>query len=77
MANLDERLLKLKRMEQQEALRVFLREVDAQIQVMQVNTFRIHDEDLDSIKEDLVLDAAQKLHRAVKDGRKLQRELGD
>jgi cell division protein ZapA (FtsZ GTPase activity inhibitor) len=76
MADLDERLLKLKKVEQEEALRGLCREIDQQIQTMQVNTFRIHDEDLDSIKEDLVLDAAQKLARAVKAARKLQAELG-
>jgi len=53
-----------------------LREIDQQIQTIQVNTFRIHDEDLDSIKEDLVLIAAQKLAEKVKAARKLQKELG-
>lgn len=53
-----------------------LREIEQQIQTIQVNTFRIHDEDLDSIKEDLVLDAAQRLAEKVKTARKLQKELG-
>jgi hypothetical protein len=76
MAGLDERLIKLKKVEQQEALRSLCRDVQAHIQTMQLNTLMIHDEDLDSIKEDLVLDAAQKLARAVKAARKLQAELG-
>lgn len=60
----------------QEELRALFLEIGQQIQTIQVNTFRIHDEDLDSLKEDLVLAAAQKLAEMTKKARKLQRELG-
>jgi len=59
-----------------EDFQALLREIDQQIQTIQVNTFRLRDEDLDSIKEDMVLIAAQKLAEKVKAARKLQKELG-
>lgn len=64
-------------MKKQEDLRALLLEIDQQIQTIQINIFRLHDEDLDSIKEDLVLAAAHKLADKVRQGRKLQKDLGD
>ena len=44
--------------EKREHFRDLLIRIDRLIQAIQLNTFRIHDEDLDSIKEDHVLAAA-------------------
>jgi hypothetical protein len=62
--------------QKQEDFRALLLVIDQQIQTIQINSFRIHDEDLESIKEDLVLAAAQKLAETVKTARRLQGELG-
>ncbi len=58
-----------------ERLRDLCLKIDRLIQAIQLNTFRIHDEDLDSIKEDHVLAAAADLAEAVKLARKIKAEL--
>jgi hypothetical protein len=76
MADLSERLVKLAKMEQQERFRALLIRIDQLIQTIQVNTFRVHDEDLTSIKEHSILAAANELVTVMAEARKLQRELG-
>lgn len=61
--------------EKQERLRELCLKIDRLIQAIQINTFRIHDEDLDSIKEDHVLAAAGDLAASVKLARKIKAEL--
>ena len=63
--------------EKRERLRNFLIRIDQLIAAIQLNTFRIHDEDLDSISEEHVLTAAHDLAAAVKEARKLKAELED
>ena len=60
-----------------ERFRDLLIRIDRLIQAIQLNTFRIHDEDLDSIKEEHVLTAAQDLVRLLQEARKLKAELED
>jgi hypothetical protein len=63
--------------EKRERFLKLLIRIDRIIQSIQLNTFRIHDEDLDSIKEEHVLAAAQELREMVKEARKLKAELED
>lgn len=65
------------RAEKQERLRELCLKIDRCIQAIQFNTFRIHDEDLDSIKEDQVLASAGVLAETVKLARKIKHELED
>ena len=76
MTDLQERLSKLAKVEQYERFRALLIRVDQLIQTIQVNTFRIYDEDLTSIKEHSVQAAANELVVVMTEARKLQRELG-
>jgi hypothetical protein len=76
MVDLQERLSKLARLEKHELFRAALIRIDQLIQTIQVNTFRIQDEDLASIKEHSVLAAANELVRVMAEARKLQTELG-
>ena len=76
MTDLSERLVKLAKVEQQERFRALLIRIDQLIQTIQVNTFRVHDEDLASIKEYSILAAAEELKAVMAEARKLQRELG-
>jgi hypothetical protein len=61
--------------EKRERYRALLIQIDRLIQTIQLNTFRIHDEDLQSIREDHVKAAAVELAQLVKQARKLQVEL--
>ncbi len=63
--------------EKRERFQELLSRIDRLIQTIQLNTFRIHDEDLDSITEDHVLAAAAELAAVLKLGRKLKAELED
>jgi len=63
--------------EKRERFRNLLIRIDQLIAAIQLNTFRIHDEDLDSIKEDHALAAAKELAAGLKLARKLKAELGD
>jgi hypothetical protein len=63
--------------EKRERFQELLIRIDRLIQTIQLNTFRIHDEDLDSIKEDHVLAAAAELAAVLKLGRILKAELED
>jgi len=63
--------------EKRERLRNLLIRIDQLIAAIQLNTFRIHDEDLDSIKEDHAQAAAAELASAVKLARKLKEDLED
>lgn len=76
MTDLSERLVKLAKVEQQERFRGLLIRIDQLIQTIQINTFRVHDEDLTSIKEHSILAAAQELKQVMAEARKLQSELG-
>lgn len=76
MVDLSERLVKLAKVEQQERFRALLIRIDQIIQTIQVNTFRVHDEDLISIKEYSIQAAANELVTVMAEARKLQRELG-
>lgn len=75
MGDLQERLSRLARVEQHERFRALLIRVDQLIQTIQVNTFRIYDEDLKSIKEHSVQAAANELVVVMTEARKLQNEL--
>ncbi len=61
--------------EKQERLRAECLRIDRLIQTIQINSFRLHDEDLDGLKEDQVLEAAKLLSAAAKLARKLKAEL--
>jgi hypothetical protein len=76
MTDLSERLVKLAKMEQQERFQALLIRIDQLIQTIQVNTFRVHDEDLASIKEHSIQAAANELVTVMAEARKLQKELG-
>ena len=76
MTDLSERLVKLAKVEQQERFRALLIRIDQLIQTIQINTFRVHDEDLTSIKEHSIQAAAGELVTVMAEARKLQRELG-
>jgi hypothetical protein len=73
---LQERLCRLAKAEQHERFRALLIRIDQLIQTIQVNTFRIYDEDLTSIKEHSVQAAANELVVVMTEARKLQKELG-
>lgn len=75
MGNLIERLSREAFFEKQEELRALLTHIDGLISSIQINTFRYRDDDLEPIKEDLVLQNAQDLQKAVKEARRLQKEL--
>jgi len=75
MTDLQERLSKLAKVEQYERFRALLIRVDQLIQTIQVNTFRIYDEDLSNIKEHSVQAAAEELVAVMTEARKLQKEL--
>ncbi len=61
--------------EKREKFQALLIRIDQLIQVINLNTFRIHDEDLQSIKELNVKAAAEELVAVVAEARKLQAEL--
>jgi hypothetical protein len=75
MGDLQERLSKLAKVEQHERFRALLIRIDQLIQTIQINTFRIYDEDLKSIKEHSVQAAANELVTVITEARKLQKEL--
>lgn len=77
MGDLQARLCKLAKVEQHERFRELLIRIDQLIQTIQVNTFRIYDEDLKSIKEHSVQAAANELVVVMTEARKLQKELED
>ena len=60
-----------------ERFQALLIRIDQLIAAIQLNTFRIHDEDLDSIKEDHALAAAKELAAVLNLARKLKAELED
>lgn len=61
--------------EKREKFKALLIRIDQLIQVINLNTFRIHDEDLKSIKDLNVKAAAEELVAVVAEARKLQAEL--
>ena len=63
--------------EMRERFQSLLIRIDQLIAAIQIDTFRIHDEDLDSIKEDHALAAASELASVLKVARKLKAELED
>ena len=63
--------------EKRERFQNLLIRIDRLIQTIQLNTFRIHDEDLDSIKEDHAVAAAAELASVLKLARKLKAEMED
>lgn len=75
MSDLQKRLCKLAKVEQSDRFRALLIRIDQLIQTIQVNTFRIYDEDLKSIKEHSVQAAANELVTVMTEARKLQKEL--
>jgi hypothetical protein len=75
MGDLQARLSKLAKVEQQDRFKALLIRIDQLIQTIQVNTFRIYDEDLTSIKEHSVQAAANELVVVMTEARKLQKEL--
>ena len=77
MSDLQSRLGRLMKVEQRERFAALLIRIDQLIQTIQVNTFRIYDEDLKSIKEHSVLAAAHDLVMVITEARKLQKELED
>ena len=50
--------------------------IDQLVENVILGTFRLRDDDLDSLKEDSVLQAARELAKTVKQARKLKAELG-
>ncbi|MGC2433426.1 MAG: hypothetical protein WA433_06565 [Desulfobaccales bacterium] len=60
-----------------ERFQALLIRIDQLIAAIQLSTFRILDEDLDSIKEDHALAAASELASVLKLARKLKAELED
>ncbi len=75
MADLNERLAKLRKVEQTEEFAHLVTRIGQLIENMHAGTFRVYDEDLSSLKEDSVADAAKELQIVVKKARKLQAEL--
>ncbi len=63
--------------EKRERFQALLIRIDRLIASIQLNTFRMHDEDLDSIKEDHALAAAAELASVLKLARKLKAERED
>lgn len=53
-----------------------LLKIDQLVENIILGTFRLRDDDLDSLKEDSVLQAAKDLAKTVKQARKLKAELG-
>ena len=53
-----------------------LLKIDQLVENIILGTFRLRDDDLDSLKEDSVLQAARDLVKTVKQARKLKAELG-
>ena len=53
-----------------------LLKIDQLVENIILGTFRLRDDDLDSLKEDSVLQAAKDLAKTVKVARKLKAELG-
>ena len=53
-----------------------LLKIDQLVENIILGTFRLRDDDLDSLKEDSVLQAARDLAKTVKAARKLKAELG-
>ena len=51
--------------------------IDQLVENVILGTFRLRDDDLDSLKEDSVLQAARELAKTVKQARKLKAELGE
>ena len=51
--------------------------IDQLVENVILGTFRLRDDDLDSLKEDSVLQAARELAKTVKQARKLKTELGE
>lgn len=75
MADLQDRLRKLARVEQEERFRELILKIGRLRDDIILNLFQIHDEDLRSLKEDRVKAAADELHAVAKAARKLQEEL--
>lgn len=63
--------------EKRECFKALLIKIDQLIENISVSTFRLRDDDLDSIKDEHVLQAAQELKQVLAEARKLQKELGD
>jgi hypothetical protein len=63
--------------EKRERYKTLLIKIGQLIENISVGTFRYRDDDLDSIKDEHVLQAAQELAKVMKEARKLQKELGD
>jgi hypothetical protein len=61
--------------EKQERFRALLIKIDQLIENISVSTFRLRDDDLDSIKDEHVCQAAQELRQVLTEARKLQKEL--
>jgi len=55
--------------------RELLLKIDQLVENIILGTFRLRDDDLDSVKEDSVLQAARELAKTVKQARKLKVEL--
>jgi hypothetical protein len=62
--------------EKQERFRALLIKIDQLIENINVSTFRLRDDDLESIKDEHVCQAAQELRKVLGEARKLQKELG-
>jgi tRNA threonylcarbamoyladenosine modification (KEOPS) complex Cgi121 subunit len=62
--------------DKQERFRALLIKIDQLIENINVSTFRLRDDDLESIKDEHVLQAAQELRQVLREARKLQKELG-
>jgi hypothetical protein len=62
--------------EKQERFQALLIKISQLIENISVGTFRFRDDDLDSIKDVHVLQAAQELRHVLTEARKLQKELG-
>ncbi|MBM4301638.1 MAG: hypothetical protein FJ121_08925 [Deltaproteobacteria bacterium] len=62
--------------EKQERFRALLIKIDQLIENINVSTFRLRDDDLDSIKDGHVFQAAKELMEVLAEARKLQKDLG-
>lgn len=76
MADALDLMKKGARVEKQERFQTLLIKISQLIENISVGTFRFRDDDLDSIKDEHVLHAAQELRQVLAEARKLQKELG-